>query len=713
MKSQWESLQWPICSLQSSGIRIPSTRRFHGAILDLMWLKYLSVSLFLAVCTTSISWAETRHNAPLSQLLKLAGVTGEDITPDKVYRAASPTRDQQLPLFRHTMAQPLEAPYRVGMLAQSYNEVLASPHALIGSTGALSGLRVDRSPETALVALEARLRASADPLAASLTWIAPLAKPPGTWSIVVPDQAQLPDPFRFEIAMVLATMGQSHQFLRRALARIPADATPTLLRRQALDGDIQLFDEPDYRQLLPLLDREALMAGMLDLVAVAERFKRFVTTAELTPMAWTMDTPLGQIAVDTTGQNNRYKLRNPLLMLDVGGDDDYEFLPRNDGHPISLLLDHGGNDRYHTIAPAADPSSATLGYGILWDTEGNDHYQGTQQAQASALFGVALLIDGGGDNQFVARSHAQGHAIGGSALLLSGAGNDTFTAQTHAQGSAGTLGVAVLLDPAGNDRYTLNNLPLIRPSPQLPDRNTSMGQGAGRGIRADALDARSMAGGIGILMDFSGNDQYTAQVFAQGAGYQQGLGLLVDDGGDDHFEAAWYAMGASAHQGAGVLLKRGVGNDHYRVSHSTSLGAAHDFSVGVFLDEGGDDSYALGDLGLGAAHDNSVALFLDGGGDDHYAVATLACRALGASIISGWGDLRESFLNLGLFMDLGGSDSYPASCERGRNNATWPSPRFWSQLNLRSEAGAGFDGELPLPFAIRPRTQHRMPPKQP
>lgn len=678
-----------------------------------MWLKCLSISLFIAALPEPFSWAETRHNGPLLQLLELAGVTGEDIAPDNLYQAASPTRDQQLPLYRRIMSQPTETPYRVGMLAQSYKDVLASPRALIGFTSAVSGLRVDRSPQTALVALETQLRASADPLAASLVWMAPLNKPSGIWRPELPDQAQLPDPLRSEVALVLATVGQAHQFLQQALAKMPAGATPTLLRRQALDGDIRPFEEPDYRQLLPLLDREALMAGMLDLAAAAERLKRFVSTAKLTPLAWKLDTPMGQIVVDTTGQNNRYQCTSTLLVLDVGGDDDYEFLLRSDGHPISLLLDHGGNDRYHALAPAADPSSATLGYGILWDTDGNDLYQGTQQAQASALFGVALLIDGGGDNQFVSSSHAQGHAIGGSALLLSSAGNDVFVAQTHAQGSAGPLGVAVLLDPAGNDHYTLNNRPLIRPSPQLPDRNTSMGQGAGRGIRADALDGRSMAGGVGILMDLSGNDQYTAQVFAQGAGFQQGLGLLVDDGGDDHFEAAWYAMGAAAHQGAGVLLKRGVGDDRYRVSDSTSLGAAHDFSVGVFLDESGDDMYALGDLGLGAAHDNSVALFVDGGGDDHYAVAVPTCRALGTAIISGWGDMRESFLNLGLFMDLGGNDSYPPTCQRGRNNANWASPRFWSQKNLRSESGAGFDGEQPLPFAIRPRTQHRIPAKHP
>jgi hypothetical protein len=422
----------------------------------------------------------------------------------------------------------------------------------------------------------------------------------------------------------------------------------------------------------------------------------------LPAVAWPLDTPMGQIVVDTTGRDNRYRLGDALLVLDVGGDDQYEFQPRGDCCPISVLLDHQGNDRYVATAPGADPSSATLGLGILWDTGGDDSYLGTQQAQASALFGAALLVDGGGNNQFGATSHSQAHAIGGMAVLLSSTGNDRFTAQTTAQGSAGPQGVAVLIDPAGNDSYTLDNTPLLYPSPQLPDRNTSMGQGAGYGVRAGSADGHFSAGGIGLLFDLGGDDRYEAQVFAQGVGYYEGLGLLVDRGGNDHFDAAWYAMGAAAHKGAGILLKRETGDDSYRASHSIALGAAHDFSVGIFLDEGGNDHYEVGDLGLGAAHDNSTALFVDATGDDVYQVTAKACRALGTAHISDRDGVRDDLANLGLFMDLGGNDTYPAHCPRARNNATWASPRRWPTLNPRGEAGAGVDGEWPMPFAIRP-----------
>lgn len=667
------------------------------------WLVWL-LALCLAMAQAHASAFDAQTLPPLPQLLQIAGAPAGSVGPNPGQWATSPTQRQQFPLYRALMAQPLQAPYRAGMLAHEYKQALASVHDLFALTGAVAGLEVSASAEQHLQRSEERLRLAADPLADSLAWMAALA-PRSHWQPRLPSQQRLPGELRFELALMLSSIGRAHQFLQLALARMPPALTPGLLRRQALDGELLPFEEPDYRPLLALIDRQALLAGMLDLVAAVERLKGYVSSAKNLPIvAWRLKTPMGEIVVDTTGRDNRYRLQDPLLVLDVGGDDHYEFLPRSAGHRISVLLDHQGNDHYLASAPGADPSAATLGYGILWDTEGDDYYQGTQQAQASALFGAALLVDGGGNNQFVARSHAQAHAIGGLALLLGGSGNDQYTAQTHAQGSGGPLGVAVLLDPAGDDHYLLNNTPLIRESPQLPQHNTSMGQGAGRGLRADPVDGRASSGGIGILLDLAGNDHYEAQVFAQGVGYQEGLGLLIDDGGNDQFDAAWYAMGAGAHSGAGVLLKRGDGNDSYRASHSMVLGAAHDFSVGVFVDEGGDDQYMMGDLGLGAAHDNSTALFVDAAGDDRYQVTAQACRAFGTAQLSEWGSVRESLLNLALFMDLGGTDTYPAHCKGVRDNANWSAARTWPQLKLPSEAGAGVDGEFALPFVLRPLT---------
>ncbi|WP_332823960.1 hypothetical protein [Ramlibacter sp.] len=669
----------------------------------------LSAAFLIALALGGRAGAQAPYQPPLPELLQQAGAATRSGAPDPAGLDASPTREQQLPFFRAVMAAPLDAPYRAGVLGDSFKAAAGSPHALIGRAGALTGARLRRSIDFGMPAIEARLRAAPDPLAAGLAWMA--ATPSGAgWVPVLPDHAQLPGPLRLELARVLAAMAQSHAFLQRAFERFPPGVTPQLLRRQAFEGRLGLFETPDYRQLLSLVEREALLGGMLDLVGAIERLQQFVKSEPALPaVAWSLQTPFGWIVVDTTGSDNRHQLKDPLLVLDVGGDDVYEFLAPGDAHRMSMLLDHRGNDRYATTADGADASSATLGYGILWDTEGDDRYEGGVQAQASALFGAALLVDGGGSNRFVASSRSQAHAVGGIAVLASGGGADAFTAQTYSQATGGPQGVAVLVDTGGDDRYTLDNTPLVRPSPQLPERNTSMGQGAGYGGRGDFFDGRSVAGGIGLLLDLAGNDQYEAQVFAQGVGYYEGLGLLLDDGGNDRFEAAWYAMGAGAHYAAGILLKRGGGNDVYRSSHEIALGAAHDLSVGVFVDEGGDDDYAVGQLSLGVGHANSTGLFVDGVGNDRYAVMSAPCRALGGAYQHQWGNARETLPNLGLFMDLGGVDSYPAHCAHAANDSRWSGPRVWPKLRLASEAGAGIDGDWPLPFALRLLTRPASP----
>lgn len=668
-------------------------------------MRSIPAALLIALAVAGSAGAQVPDGPPLPELLQRAGAAAAGRgAPDLAGLDASPTRAQQLPLFRAVMAAPLDAPYRVGVLADSFREAAASPYELVGWAGLLSGARLQRPRDFGMPAIEARLRAAPDPLAEALAWMA-ATKAGAGWVPVLPDRAQLPGPLRDELARVLAAMAQSHRFLQRAFEHFPAGVTPQVLRRQALEGRLVPFEAPDYRQLLPLVEREAIAGGMLDLVGAVEHLQRFVKAGPLPPVAWSLQTPFGWIVVDTTGGDNRHALKDALLVLDVGGDDAYEFLERSDTHAISVLLDHRGNDSYATSAPGADPSSATLGYGVLWDTEGDDRYQGSEQAQASALFGAALLVDGGGSNRFVAGSRSQAHAVGGLAVLASAGGDDAFTAQAYSQATGGPGGVAVLVDPGGNDRYTLDNVPLVRPSPQLPDRNTSMGQGAGYGMRGLFFDGRSTAGGIGLLLDLAGNDRYEAQVFAQGVGYYEGLGLLLDDGGNDHFEAAWYAMGAGVHYAAGILLKRGTGNDVYRSSHELVLGSGNDLSVGVFVDEGGDDDYAVGQLSLGVAHFNSTGIFVDAAGNDRYGVASATCRALGAAYLHEWGNPRETVPSLGLFMDLGGADSYPPHCERVANDRLWAGPRAWPQLHLRSEAAAGADGEWALPFPLRLMTR--------
>ncbi|MCC5874953.1 MAG: hypothetical protein JJU11_01920, partial [Candidatus Sumerlaeia bacterium] len=194
------------------------------------------------------------------------------------------------------------------------------------------------------------------------------------------------------------------------------------------------------------------------------------------------------------------------------------------------------------------------------------------------------------------------------------------------------------------------------------------------------------------------------QVFAQGAGFLEGTGILVDGGGSDTFNAQWYGMAASAHRAAGILISRGVGDDFYKAEHITSIGAAHDYSIAFFIAEGGNNRYELRNLGLGTANENSTAIFADLSGDDVYTVHNSQCMAFGAANVSHWGTAREDALNFGIFLDLGGNDTYNARRPGPGNDAMWTWPRKHPNLDLRSEIGIGLDGEYSTPFHTEART---------
>jgi len=569
----------------------------------------------------------------------------------------SPTRSRQLPLFRELMAAPAEAPCRAARLAAAAAATVDSPAQAMRLVAELAGV----SPPPQGPAPPPRISA-VDPLAAGLDWLQPHADAVSRpWPPPLPGAAELPEPLRRELGALLGAIGNANSQLEASLQRLPADLDAASLRAQVVEGQSADRPEHDLRRLLPLVDRTLLADAALDLVAAVERFDRFVAATPLPKVDWRLETPLGAMVVDTTGRDNEHALAAPLLVIDIGGNDAYRHTAAAMARRVSVLIDHGGNDRHVATADGADPSAATLGIGLLWDRGGDDIHEGRQLAQGAAILGVALLVDLDGRNRFEALGHAQGFAYGGLALLLAaGSGDDSYRAATHAQASAGPEAAAALLDRGGNDSYTLGNTPLVRPSPQLPTHNTSMGQGAGRGLRPANDGDSGAAGGIGLLLDLAGNDRYVAQVFAQGAGYHEGLGLLVDAGGSDHFEAAWYAMGAAAHDAAGVLVKLGRGDDRYRATHSTSLGAAHDGSLAVFVDEAGDDDYGLGDLGLAASHEDGIALFVDGGGRNRFRVDAEPCRAFGYRQRKG----------AAVFADRGCDRGREGSCPRSCGNAS-------------------------------------------
>jgi hypothetical protein len=180
-----------------------------------------------------------------------------------------------------------------------------------------------------------------------------------------------------------------------------------------------------------------------------------------------------------------------------------------------------------------------------------------------------------------------------------------------------------------------------------------MCQGAASGWRADYSDGMSVNGGVAVLLDAAGDDEYTCGLFGQGVGYWYGAGLLIDLAGDDRYLGHWYVQGASAHYAAGVLVDRG-GADHYTANQNMSQGAGHDMGIGVLIDDAGDDTYQGTTLGLGAANAAGIGIFVDKEGNDRYETPPESCL--------GWANRSEGYRSLfrsyGLFFDLAGEDTY-------------------------------------------------------
>jgi hypothetical protein len=617
-----------------------------------------AIALFGVLLSATSAAPDLRRTADrlLQEAAVQAGVPRSALVPDLQDYALSATRERRSPWLQAAMQAPDQIPRLTRVIERNFRAAALSPARVMARTAELPGWPVDlqRAPMHTRE-MEARLWCVQDPLSIGLQALRAAGQMPAAAHANAAEM-RASWHLRHELARVLVAIGNAERLRGNALAAVAQQTTPEDLLRQvtALDAAVSATAlQADYRRLLSWVDRARLHEGMQHLVVAVERLDRYLalSAGQLPVVDWRWSTPLGAVVVDTTARDSIHDVRDPLLIVDIGGDDTYLFAQRAAFNRISIVLDRGGNDRYVAQAAGADPSAAVMGYGILWDAEGDDRYEGETLAQAAALFGEALHFDGAGNDAYRATSLAQGFALGGAALLLSRGGDDQFTALTHAQGSAGPEGVAVLMDTAGNDRYVLGNEKLVLPSSQVPDRNVSMGQGAGRGERGRPGDALSASGGVGLLLDLEGNDSYTAQVFAQGVGYYEGVGLLIDGGGQDRFTAAWYAMAAAAHQAVGVLIQRGRQADVYQASHSTAIGAAHDVSVAVFVEEGGDDTYALGNLGFGAAHDNSVALFFEGGGRDRYVVHNTRCQAFGVTVLSDPSPWRQNAPGLGLFLE--------------------------------------------------------------
>ena len=313
-----------------------------------------------------------------------------------------------------------------------------------------------------------------------------------------------------------------------------------------------------------------------------------------------IDSPIGLISIGTLG-NDRHG-PEAALIVDPGGDDIYERRPATGG-AISVIVDLGGNDRY------AGSDVAVRGLSAIVDFDGDDRYEMQGAGLGAAIAGASLLIDYAGNDHYQARHFGQGAAAFGLGALVDGEGNDRYRLRAWGQGLGLAGGVGLLWDRGGDDDYEAAG----EPDPFERGGGLSGAQGVAFGFRT------MLGGGTGILRDESGNDRYQAELFAQGTGYYRGIGLLWDERGDDRYQATRYAQGSGAHEAIGILRDE-AGNDLYQASFGVGQGMGLDLALGVLFDGGGDDVYSAGLLAQGTATANGIGLLADAGGTDRFEI---------------------------------------------------------------------------------------------
>lgn len=408
-------------------------------------------------------------------------------------------------------------------------------------------------------------------------------------------------------------------------------------------------------QLTPALRPESMMRWRRDLLARPPLKQLHIPGVQGSLVA-VRDTPHGRVIVGGPGPN-RYENVDAAVIVDLGGDDDYihhgtpERLLR---YPVRLVIDFDGDDLYRTRG-VGGPGSGILGLGICLDLAGNDRYcQGlapgfdprarkindllkadpegdnTQLVPFDALYaddkggvtldagfafgagflGIGILHDYAGDDLYLGQKYAFGSGFWkGVGILRDDGGDDVYAAGNAALGSGINSAIGLLDDRGGNDHYQCLGLYESGYSAGHEWDNGYDGGGIGYGSswRAEARSSKpthrwqaTFGGGIGLLRDHAGNDEYVAGSFAVGSGYAGGVGMVMDDAGDDTY-----------------FVKRGPdGSNHNGWSGNHALGNGCHRGVGYILDRDGNDRYSAGNLGGGTAWDMASGFLLDLGGDD-------------------------------------------------------------------------------------------------
>jgi len=481
---------------------------------------------------------------------------------------------------------------------------------------------------------------------------------------LVAESQRVPEPLALAAAVLLEACPAALACRNKAFAACGSPeglaAFGGEVRRLATDWDVSA----ETLALLEQVDMGQLLLGAAHLARAMDEARSFLPAAVHCPRTFRWETPLGRIVIGSS-RDGHHPAADYLLLLDAGGNDIYRGAggTPDPAHPISMVLDLGGDDHYESDGEGTF-GAGLMGYGLLVDAAGNDTYRVQRLGLGAGIGGVGLLLDLAGDDTYIADSLSEAAAVYGVGFLADLAGRDQYQCYTMSQALGGMRGCGLLVDAAGDDRYEANDTDIRYPSPQTAEHNVSLAQGAGFGRRAHPGDGRSLAGGVGLLTDGGGNDEYVCGVFGEGTAYWYSVGMLADMAGDDRYRGAWYVQGSSAHYAVAALLEGG-GNDQYEATITSSQGFGHDYGTGVLADDAGDDLYRYS-AALGRGNASGIGVVCDRAGSDRYEVPALA----GSTTPE-----RPGVFCLGLFADLGpGDDVFPPDDPLAKPHSMWVRP---------------------------------------
>ena len=435
------------------------------------------------------------------------------------------------------------------------------------------------------------------------------------------------------LAYIDGVLAASADFNRAAFAAFTDDER-TFIAEQ-MPGLLQGFTEAHMMWFDTDLERQTgnvklgMMLRRLDMGALIAQFR---TTALLLDEAFivSIGNALGDraqnegILVDHNGGAGRVLIGGPgndrylsgadaAVLIDLGGDD---FYGNNTGSSVpgsiasAVLIDLGGDDFYENWRHMRQ-GCGFMGVGLIADHGGDDTYIGIRGSQGTGFAGIGVLADWQGSDTYRSIDYGQGVGQLGAGLLIDRDGDNRFDGHLSCQGVGftGGLGIVYSAGETGNDTYYNKGQHM---SGYADDASfAGWGQGVGIGHRP------YFSGGIGMIVDNGGNDQYAGGTFSIGGGYYYGLGIVNDRSGDDRYRGTRYNMGFTAHQAVGIFVDE-RGDDDYRTTHYVASGMAWDECTTLFIDGQGDDRYD----GPGFAHchsaQNGFTIFVDGDGSDRY-----------------------------------------------------------------------------------------------